>query len=83
VSVADMTADAVRIYPNPAQRMVNIEAPFPVDAQLKTVDGRLVLRQRSVRSVDLGTVAPGIYLLQISDSKGRVLLTEKLIKEER
>ncbi len=82
VSVAQHTgANQVKVYPNPAQNIIHIQAPYPVHVQLKSIEGKLVLQQQSVKSIDISGVASGMYLLSITDKEGKVIHTEKLIKE--
>ena len=84
VSVATTdAAGAVKVYPNPAKNIVYIQAARPVDVQIKSIEGKLVIRQQSVTSVDISGISSGIYMLSITDAEGRLLHTEKLVKEGR
>ncbi len=84
VSVSMHTnAKQIKVFPNPAHNMIYIQAPSPVNVQLKSVEGKLVLQQQSVTSVDISGIASGMYLLSITDKDGQVIHTEKLIKERQ
>jgi hypothetical protein len=72
--------DAVKVYPNPAHLAINIDAPIRVNASLRDVTGRIVLKADDAKQIDLSHLADGAYLLQITDQHGSLIKTEKLIK---
>ena len=71
---------AVKVYPNPAHRIVSIEAPVKVNISLRDVTGRVVLKVEDAKQVDMSQLADGTYLLLINDQQGRLMKIEKLIK---
>ncbi len=83
VSVKDMDdiAAQISVYPNPASSMLYIKSPVPVNAQISSIDGRVVLMEQQATSVGIGHITPGIYLLRILDQDNRLLKTEKLVIE--
>jgi hypothetical protein len=83
---------AIRIMPNPFRDQLRIEgevsAGVPVQVKLYDARGSL-LRQittlptgniLTVTLTDTATLPPGLYLLTVSTSDGRVMATERLIK---
>jgi hypothetical protein len=71
----------VEIYPNPAGSIVYLKASVPVNITLTTLDGRKVMEHSHVNQINIGSIADGIYLLRVTDHKGRPLKHELLIKE--
>lgn len=63
----------LRIYPNPANKMVSIEAETQrgLNVSIFDISGRLIDQDRVTNYLDVSGLLPGIYLLQISDSQGR------------
>jgi len=73
--------DNIRIYPNPASSIINIEASVNVNIRISGVDGKIVLQQENAKTVDISQLATGIYMIQVSNDKGLVLKNEKLVKK--
>ena len=75
------SAVPVQIYPNPARNAVHIAAPVVVDVQVKDVQGRVVLTGRHVQDIVIGSLDNGIYFIAVFNTDGRMLVTQKLVKE--
>ena len=75
--------EGVRVYPNPTGGLLHIDAPVKVQVAVYDLAGKLILRAVDVKVLDLGDVSDGMYLLYVSDLKGRVLRVEKLSKAAR
>jgi hypothetical protein len=66
----------VTVYPNPTEGMINVISPTPVD-QARVVDlyGFNVIEQHTIGasefSMDLTSVKPGIYILELTTGKTR------------
>ncbi len=71
----------IAVYPNPAKDHVWIKSPVPVSATLSGIEGRVLIREDKAGLLSLSGLAPGIYLLQISDRTGRILKTDKIVKQ--
>jgi hypothetical protein len=63
----------LHVYPNPARSQVNIlsESNEPLHISIIDLSGRLIQQNRMANSLDVSSLVPGIYLLQITDSEGR------------
>ena len=72
-------APAIAVYPNPARDVVHISSRIPVQAAVRSMDGKLLL-QHDAGAIDIGGLPAGLYILQVKDGRGRVLHTEKLVK---
>jgi hypothetical protein len=70
----------LRIYPNPTQTKVWLEADFPVDVRVTDVAGRLILTRKDAAEIDLEPYADGVYIFTIMDGDGQVLGIEKIDK---
>ncbi len=71
---------SVRVYPNPAADVLYINAPATVSVCLYGADGRLLRQQYGAAPIALNEIPSGLYWLKISDSQGRLIRTEKLLK---
>ena len=73
----------IKLYPNPVNDQLNIQIDDIRDYRLRIVDltGREVLSSRVNRSgtFDISAIAPGEYLVLITD--GRVTVSKKIIKK--
>jgi hypothetical protein len=70
----------VRIYPNPASAMVYVDAPAAVNISVLSMEGKLLLQQRNATSVNMGSLADGIYLIQVTDKNDALITRKTLIK---
>jgi uncharacterized delta-60 repeat protein len=83
--IDDLLAATIRIYPNPAEKMLNIELDKSITAhqwQLLNSLGQTVWRQKpesNVTGIDVSPFSKGIYLLMIETDKG-VLKRKVLIR---
>jgi type IX secretion system substrate protein len=83
LSVQDINsiANNIRIYPNPAQYILNIETSVPVNIQLASMDGRVIMTLQNVKTIDLSNLPNGSYLLNIYDAGNNLKLkTERVVK---
>lgn len=69
LGINDLSADVVKIYPNPANTLVNIEIPFNYNSAkvaLLDMNGRTVLNVNSqINTIDVSALTEGIYLLSL------------------
>ncbi|MDR3679870.1 MAG: T9SS type A sorting domain-containing protein, partial [Flavipsychrobacter sp.] len=70
----------ITIYPNPVSTVVHIDASIPVDATISTIEGREALKQADAKTIDLSSLANGIYMIRVYDKAGTLLKVEKLVK---
>lgn len=72
------------VYPNPAAKIVFIDAPqSALNVYLCTTDGKLVRYWLGTKEVDLADIAAGNYIMTLMDLENHVLKVEKLLKAGR
>lgn len=82
VGVANIEiARQINIYPNPANKVVYVKSPVPVDVQITDMAGRLIRGQSNATSLPVTELARGIYLIKIVDKNGTLVKVEKIVKE--
>ena len=76
--IADLTANAFAVYPNPAKDVVSIRKTesgnYPVQAQIYDLSGKLVL-EKPLADIEENTIATttltsGFYMMNITDNSG-------------
>ena len=76
-----------KIYPNPAREQVTIECPensIGQDIVMTDLNGRLILRKEitSIKeSISLDSIAPGLYIINISKNNESIVYIHKLLKQ--
>lgn len=79
VSVAEKLERSLRVYPNPVRDVLYLQLPDPAvtyEVQLTDLSGKSVLisaRNGGMRTLDLGTIAPGMYLLSVQHGNVRAV----------
>ena len=71
----------IRLYPNPATSVLMIDAPVVVNVRIMSPDGKLVITQDAARSVSVGQIADGLYIIMVYDQDGMLLKTDKFMKQ--
>lgn len=74
-------ARQITVYPNPAQNELHINSQLPVSLSLNSIEGRTLIYKNAAKKLSLQGLSEGIYLLRISDPDGRLIKTEKIIKQ--
>ena len=70
----------IRLYPNPAQNIVYIEAPVPLTLQVSDAQGRRIAKLDNAQQVDMSAYSDGMYLFTFLDAEGQVLGTQSIMK---
>lgn len=77
-------ANPVQMFPNPAKDILQFNGLKGTPHYLQIIDlaGRQLMKlQLNNVQVDISSLKPGIYLLQISDVDGNMVSTHKLVKQ--
>lgn len=80
-TVSNTTTHSISIYPNPAHSIVYIQSDIAVNAVITSMDGRVVISQANATSLDIATLANGVYLLTLYDDTNTAIRIEKLVKQ--
>ena len=79
-SVDDLTANSVKMYPNPAKGVVNFTSASNADLDVAVYDllGKEVLRANAVQSqLNISSLNPGMYFVNMT--QGTTVSTKKLV----
>lgn len=78
VSVGQVNAADIRIYPNPVIDVLHIKAPFPVNVALSDVQGRTIMVHDNAKDIELKSLPAGTYLLKVMDRNGMTIKAEMI-----
>ncbi len=81
VSVAQVSKDDIRIFPNPATSVLHIESPVAVRATITSVEGKVLISEVNAHDLNIKDLPNGLYLLMLYDQSGERIAIEKVIKE--
>jgi hypothetical protein len=70
----------VKVYPNPTNGKLNVEAPKEMMVSLIDLQGRVLFQQRDVQQIDMSAYAAGIYLITFANAENQIIATEKISK---
>ena len=80
-AIKNVTANGViKIYPNPTQSIVNIEAPMAINVVVSDLTGRKVFEVKDAKSVDLENYADGTYIFRLFDQNNQLISIQKISK---
>ena len=82
LSVKSLTVrDDIKLSPNPASGFVNIDAPFAVKVIITSVDGKVMMERDNARTLDIGAIPYGVYMVVLYNEAGEKVSVNKLIKQ--
>lgn len=70
----------IKVYPNPSQNVVMIDAPIAVNLMVKDMQGRQILKVENAKQVDMSVYADGVYFFTLTDKEGIVVKMDKVVK---
>lgn len=79
--IKSIAASTVKLYPNPALDLVNIEGKDLTKVVMTDMLGRKVLDVPYTKTLDISSLSKGVYQVSVYGTSGKILSTEKLIKE--
>jgi len=82
LSTHELTNSSIRIYPNPAIDIINIDVPknLNYEANLHDLNGRLISSMTNKSVIEIQNVPHGIYLIEITDLDTGKKVIDKIIK---
>ncbi len=72
----------IKVYPNPAHDIVNIESPRAVNVMVRDLAGRNVIVENDAKHINIEGIANGTYMLYITNTEGQLMKVEKLQKTQ-
>ncbi len=78
--VANITPAAIKLYPNPATNVVNINAPEPVNVMISSMDGKQLMYVADAKTIDISKLVDAVYLIKVYDVNNTLIRVEKLVK---
>lgn len=79
-SVEEQVLFALDIFPNPSKGIFNLQSDlFNYDVKVMSIDGKVMMTGRNLKSLDLSSYENGVYFVNISDAKNNTR-TFRLIK---
>lgn len=80
VNTINALGNNIKIYPNPANSVVYIDAPAKLNIDIMSLEGKLVLKEKAASEVNISVLADGMYIIRLTDENGNLVQIEKLIK---
>jgi trimeric autotransporter adhesin len=80
VGVKQINVADLKIYPNPATDVINIESPSSVRAVITGVEGKKLIEVDNAKSINISSLTSGLYIIMLYDASGEMLAAQKLIK---
>jgi uncharacterized protein YjdB len=81
LGVKNIPTPSYGIYPNPTDGMVYISTPAAVRVVVSGIDGKKLLEVPNAKSLDVGSLPPGVYFIGLYDDNNQILTLQKLIKQ--
>lgn len=81
-SVHELANSSIKIYPNPAIEFINIAVSGNLEysAELRDLEGKLIIRSTNQSTLNLQGIAQGAYLLEIKDLRSGLKIVERIMK---
>jgi len=82
LSIPELTNSTIRIYPNPATDVINIDVPanLKYHTNIYDLNGRLVSSSKNKSVIEIQALPLGVYLIEITDLDSDRKVVEKIIK---
>ena len=81
VGVLDINGTSVVISPNPTQDIIHIEGILPARITIRNLQGQLIREAKDTNDISLSDLANGMYMMQLYDRSGTMLLNRKIVKQ--
>jgi hypothetical protein len=74
--------EGVKVYPNPATSVINIDAGTVVNVSIMAADGKMMIRKERAKMVDVSELPGGMYMIMVYDERNMLLKADKFVKVE-
>lgn len=83
VSTEDaLNIPGIEVFPNPSNSTIQIKAPGEYYTEIHSIEGKLLLRSRDKKEIDISSFAPGMYLVLLKDVQdNHIMTTVKLLRQ--
>lgn len=80
-SISEVSNNMIRIFPNPSSDVINIIADNELDFEATLYDlyGKALSTSANISQIKVGTLTPGLYLLEIKDINSERSVFKKLL----
>jgi trimeric autotransporter adhesin len=79
--VVNVNSTDIKIFPNPANEKVFIEASIILRAVVSGVDGKTLIDKENARELNLKGLADGLYMITLYNEDGQQMMVQKLVKQ--
>jgi hypothetical protein len=73
VAVDNNAADAIRLYPNPANTAISLELEGTTDVMIYNIAGELVMETVTSRDIDVSGLASGLYMVRTNKGMAKFM----------
>lgn len=73
-------SNKIKVYPNPAKDIIHIDSPIPVNISIVTLSGKILLSENKAKIINIETLSPGIYFINVASLDGNIIIREKVTK---
>lgn len=77
--ISNVSDATVQLYPNPTSNVLNINAEGVQEVSVIDINGRTVMTEKNVNTVNLSDLANGVYYVRVITNNG--VATEKIVKK--
>jgi hypothetical protein len=88
VALLPVVKERIKVYPNPAKHLLNLEWDSPIESpqtiQVLDLNGRLLQQKEtsignSLLQLNTTNIPVGFYILRISDNAGNIITNKKIL----
>jgi len=71
----------IKLYPNPVNDILYVDAAEAVNIRIEDLTGRAVLTAQNAKQVSMASLANGVYIVNIMSSDNKLIATRKIMKQ--
>ncbi|MBS1586719.1 MAG: T9SS type A sorting domain-containing protein [Bacteroidetes bacterium] len=71
----------IKLYPNPVNDILYVDAAEAVNIRIEDLTGRAVLTAQNAKQVSMANLANGVYIVNIMSSDNKLIATRKIMKQ--
>src|SRR6185312_2928386 len=78
-SVAEVGADEIDVYPNPATYLLHVESREAIHTIISAVDGKVLITANKA-DIDINGLVPGVYIIAVYNAENIKIATRRVVK---